>query len=69
MFKRIRIIWKALCGVLFKLPTAHEVAKENIEVHQREYLTHDTSAAYHAKMAEYHRESITRMASFKPITK
>ena len=53
----------------FKKPTALEVAKSSIEEYQLKFLEHEGASAYHAKQAEYFRESITRMASFKPITK
>lgn len=51
-----------------KNPQAHEIAKVTLEDHKRHLLTQESLAAYHAKMAEYYRESIHRLSQYpQPI--
>jgi len=49
----------------YALPTAAEVAKTELESYERSLLTAQAKAAYEAKMVEYYKEGIKRLAGFK----
>jgi hypothetical protein len=50
----------------FKKPSAAQLAQETLEDYERQLLIQEAAAAYHAKMAEFYREGINRLA--KPQT-
>ena len=52
---------------LFHKPQAQALVKETIEEYQRMLFTEENRAAYHAKLAEYYRESIGRMSKLKLV--
>lgn len=45
----------------FRKPTAEELLKEQLQESKRQLVLQTNAAAYHAKMAEYHKESIQRI--------
>lgn len=45
----------------FRKPSAAQLKQEQLEEAERQLLTQESLAAYHQKMAEYYRESITRL--------
>ena len=47
--------------------TAATMARTNLKNYQSKYLEHQCEAAYHAKLAEFYKEGIQRMASFTPV--
>ncbi len=49
---------------LFKKPAAKEFAQEELEESHRQFLKHEMSAQYHAKIAEYYQGNILRLGSY-----
>jgi len=50
---------------MFQKPDARKIAEDNLAEYQRQLLTSEAAAAYHAKMAEYYRESIQRLRNYE----
>ena len=50
-------------------PPAEQIAGAQQREYERLLLTHQESAAYHQKMAEYYAEGITRLGGFNPKAK
>lgn len=48
---------------VFKKPTAKAVAADMLHDAQVQVLKHQACADYHAKMAEYHQQTITRLGT------
>lgn len=48
----------------FSKPTPEELARQELEVHKRNLLTHESDEVYHNKMAEYCRTRIATLESY-----
>lgn len=49
---------------LFKKPPATLVAMDNLEEARRQFLAHQASAEYHAKLSEYYQVVINRLEKY-----
>jgi len=49
---------------LFKKPTAFTIAQQTYEQVQRDLLEQESAAEYHAKMVEYHKQTLRRLSSY-----
>lgn len=49
---------------LFKKPSAKSIAQVDLEEAERQVLIHSASANYHAKMAEYYKETVKRLSEY-----
>lgn len=49
---------------VFKKPSAKSLAQIDLEEAERQMLKHDSSAAYHSKMADYYRETVVRLSNY-----
>lgn len=47
----------------FKQPEAKDIAEKSLLDYQRQLLTHEETAAYSTKMAEFYREGIARLSN------
>jgi len=56
-------MWKQLIEV-FKKPNAKQLAQTELEEAQRQFLRHETAAAYNAKVAEYYSETVMRLGTY-----
>lgn len=50
----------------FQPPKAVDTIADQIADHERKLLEHQANSHYHAKLAEYYAEGITRLQKFKP---
>lgn len=51
-------------NTLFKKPSARSIAQIDLEEAERQVLIHSASANYHAKMADYYKETVQRLAEY-----
>ena len=56
-------MWKQLIET-FKKPPAKQLAQEELEESQRQFLKHESTAIYHAKVAEYYQLNINRLGTY-----
>ena len=49
---------------VFKKPSAKSIAQMDLEEAERQVLIHSASAGYHAKMADYYKETVQRLAAY-----
>ena len=48
----------------FKKPNAKQLAQAELEEAQRQFLKHETAAAYNAKVAEYYADTVNRLGDY-----
>lgn len=48
---------------IFSPPTAAKITQNLLQDHQHKLIVAEESAAYHRKMAEYHREGVQRLSN------
>jgi hypothetical protein len=58
-----KIMWQDLLNT-FKKPNAKQLAQQELEEAQRQFLKHETAAAYNAKVAEYYSETVLRLNTY-----
>ena len=56
-------MWQQLIDT-FKKPPAKVIAQREFEESQRQFLIHESTAAYHSKIAEYYSANISRLNTY-----
>lgn len=51
----------------FQPVKASQLVDQALNEYERQLISHLDKSAYHAKMAEYYSESLTRLQAFKPL--